>query len=118
LHWNIKKPPKDLVSALKKEFKTSEIIARVLANRGIESRHSSRDFFDPNIDQLHDPFMMKNMDIAVERILKNIQNDIPILVFGDYDVEGTTGASLLYLSLTDLNAKVDFYIPDREKEGY
>ena len=118
MHWNIKKPPEDLVSALKKEFKTSEIIARVLANRGIESRHSSRDFFDPNIDQLHDPFMMKNMDIAVDRILKNIQNDIPILVFGDYDVDGTTGASLLYLSLTDLNAKVDFYIPDREKEGY
>jgi single-stranded-DNA-specific exonuclease len=62
--------------------------------------------------------MMKNMDIAVDRIIKNIQDEIPILVFGDYDVDGTTGASLLFLGLKDLKAKVEFYIPDREKEGY
>lgn len=118
MYWKIKQPSDDLVSSLKEEFKTSEIIAKVLANRGIQSLEESREFFEPDLDELHDPFMMKNMDFAVDRILKNVQNETPILVFGDYDVDGTTGASLLYLSLTDLNANVEFYIPDREKEGY
>ena len=118
MRWNIKQPPEDLVSSLKQEFKTSNIIAKVIANRGFESLETSKDFFKPSFDQLHDPFIMKNMDIAVDRIIKNIQDEIPILVFGDYDVDGTTGASLLFLGLKDLKAKVEFYIPDREKEGY
>ena len=118
MRWKIKQPSEDHVASLKKEFNTSEIIAKVLANRGIESLKSSHDFFNPSNDQLHDPFMMKNMDIAVNRISKNIQNQKPILIFGDYDVDGTTGASLLYLGLKDLNAIVEYYIPHREKEGY
>lgn len=118
MRWKIKQPSEDHVASLKKEFNTSEIIAKVLANRGIESLKSSHDFFNPSNDQLHDPFMMKNMDIAVDRISKNIQNQKPILIFGDYDVDGTTGASLLYLGLKDLNAIVEYYIPHREKEGY
>ena len=118
MRWKIKQPSVDHVASLKKEFNTSEIIAKVLANRGIESLKSSHDFFNPSNDQLHDPFMMKNMDIAVNRISKNIQNQKPILIFGDYDVDGTTGASLLYLGLKDLNAIVEYYIPHREKEGY
>ena len=118
MRWKIKQPPEDHVASIKKEFNTSEIIAKVLANRGIESLKSSHNFFNPSNDQLHDPFMMKNMDIAVDRISKNIQNQKPILIFGDYDVDGTTGASLLYLGLKDLNAIVEYYIPHREKEGY
>ena len=118
MRWKIKQPSEDHVSSIKKEFNTSEIIAKVLANRGIESLKSSHNFFNPSTDQLHDPFMMKNMDIAVDRISKNIQNQKPILIFGDYDVDGTTGASLLYLGLKDLNAIVEYYIPHREKEGY
>jgi single-stranded-DNA-specific exonuclease len=118
MRWKIKQPSEDHVASLKKEFNTSEIIAKVLANRGIESLKSSHNFFNPSNDQLHDPFMMKNMDIAVDRISKNIQNQKPILIFGDYDVDGTTGASLLYLGLKDLNAIVEYYIPHREKEGY
>ena len=118
MRWKIKQPSEDHVASLKKEFNTSEIIAKVLANRGIESLKSSHNFFNPSNDQLHDPFMMKNMDIAVDRISKNIQNQKPILIFGDYDVDGTTGASLLYLGLKDLNAIVEHYIPHREKEGY
>ncbi len=93
MRWKIKQPSEDHVASLKKEF-------------------------NPSNDQLHDPFMMKNMDIAVDRISKNIQNQKPILIFGDYDVDGTTGASLLYLGLKDLNAIVEYYIPHREKEGY
>ena len=118
MRWKIKQPSEDHVASLKKEFNTSKIIAKVLANRGIESLKSSHNFFNPSNDQLHDPFMMKNMDIAVDRISKNIQNQKPILIFGDYDVDGTTGASLLYLGLKDLNAIVEHYIPHREKEGY
>ena len=118
MRWKIKQPSQDQVTSLKKEFNTSEIIAKVLANRGIESLKSSHDFFNPSNERLHDPFMMKNMDIAVDRISKNIQNQKPILIFGDYDVDGTTGASLLYLGLKDLNAIVEYYIPHREKEGY
>ena len=118
MRWKIKQPSEDHVASLKKEFNTSKIIAKVLANRGIESLKSSHNFFNPSNDQLHDPFMMKNMDIAVDRISKNIQNQKPILIFGDYDVDGTTGASLLYLGLKDLNAIVEYYIPHREKEGY
>ncbi len=118
MRWQIKQPSKERVASLKTEFNTSEIIAKVLANRGIESLKKSHNFFNPSNDQLHDPFMMKNMDMAVERISRNIQNEKPILVFGDYDVDGTTGASLLYLGLKDLNANVEYYIPHREKEGY
>ncbi|MCP4932391.1 MAG: single-stranded-DNA-specific exonuclease RecJ [Candidatus Marinimicrobia bacterium] len=118
MRWKIKQPSQDQVTSLKKEFNTSEIIAKVLANRGIESLKSSHNFFNPSNDQLHDPFIMKNMDIAVDRISKNIQNQKPILIFGDYDVDGTTGASLLYLGLKDHNAIVEYYIPHREKEGY
>ena len=118
MRWKIKQPSEDHVDSIKKEFNTSEIIAKVLANRGIESLKSSHNFFNPSNDQLHNPFMMKNMDIAVDRISKNIQNQKPILIFGDYDVDGTTGASLLYLGLKDLNAIVEYYIPHREKEGY
>ena len=118
MRWKIKQPSQDQIASLKKEFNTSEIIAKVLANRGIESLKSSHNFFNPSNDQLHDPFIMKNMDIAVDRISKNIQNQKPILIFGDYDVDGTTGASLLYLGLKDLNAIVEYYIPHREKEGY
>ncbi|MEO2186115.1 MAG: single-stranded-DNA-specific exonuclease RecJ [bacterium] len=118
MRWKIKQPSEDHVASIKKEFNTSEINAKVLANRGIESLKSSHNFFNPSNDQLHNPFMMKNMDIAVDRISKNIQNQKPILIFGDYDVDGTTGASLLYLGLKDLNAIVEYYIPHREKEGY
>ena len=118
MRWKIKQPSQDQVTSLKKEFNTSEIIAKVLANRGIESLKSSHDFFNPSNERLHDPFIMKNMDIAVDRISKNIQNQKPILIFGDYDVDGTTGASLLYLGLKDHNAIVEYYIPHREKEGY
>jgi len=118
MRWNIKEPDQNIVISLKREFNTSDIIAKVMAIRGLESRDNSQNFFNPSNDQLHDPFMMKNMDIAVDRVLRNIHDETHILVFGDYDVDGTTGASLLYMGLKALKAKVEFYIPDREKEGY
>ena len=118
MRWVLQAPDKKLVEKLQSEFDTSAAIAVTMANRGITSRDSSRDFFEPTLDQLHDPFIMKNMDQAVARILINIQSGRPIMVFGDYDVDGTTAASILYLSLTDFGGVVNTYIPHRKHEGY
>ena len=95
-----------------------EIFARVLAYRGIINRDIGATFFNPDPGQLNDPFLMKDMDVAVERVLSQIKADNPILVFGDYDVDGTTGASMLYLFLKSIGAKASTYIPSRENEGY
>jgi single-stranded-DNA-specific exonuclease len=118
MNWYFLNPDPKLVNRSKKEFKSSEIIARVLANRGIESVVSSKEFFNPHLNQLNDPYKMQDMDIATERIINNIHSENPILIYGDYDVDGTTGTSMLYLSLSELGAKVIPYIPNREKEGY
>ena len=118
MRWVFQEPDKKLVEKLQSEFDTSSAIAVTMANRGITSRESSRDFFEPTLGQLHDPFIMKDMDQAVARILTNIRSGQPIMVFGDYDVDGTTAASILYLSLTDFGGVVNTYIPHREHEGY
>ncbi len=118
MKWQFLIPDPKLVNQLKKEFISSEIIARVLANRGIKSVISSKDFFDPQLNQLNNPYDMQDMDIATDRIIDAIKSKIPILIYGDYDVDGTTGASLLYLALTELGASVIPYIPNREGEGY
>ena len=116
--WKIKTPDTSLVFRLTEEFKTSEIIGRVLANRDIESLASSRSFFDPNLSQLHDPFLMKNMDIAAGMVAEKVKSGDRIFIFGDYDVDGTTGSSALFLFLTSLECDAKVYIPDRMKEGY
>ncbi len=118
MNWNFLNPEPKLVNRLKKDFKSSEIIARVLANRGIKSVASSKEFFNPQLNQLNNPFDMQDMDIATDRIINTINSKIPIMVYGDYDVDGTTGASMLYLALTELGANVIPYIPNREKDGY
>ena len=118
MRWEFQDPDEKLVEKLQTEFDTSAAIAITMANRGIASLDESRKFFNPEIDQLHDPFDMKNMDQAVERILTNIKSSRPIMVFGDYDVDGTTAASILYLSLTGFGGIIITYIPHREDEGY
>ncbi|MEE9571881.1 MAG: single-stranded-DNA-specific exonuclease RecJ [Candidatus Neomarinimicrobiota bacterium] len=118
MNWHFLNPDPKLVNRLKNEFKSSEIIARVLANRGIKSVTSSKKFFNPQLNQLHDPNKMQEMHIATDRIINNINSKNPILIYGDYDVDGTTGVSMLYLALTELGAKVIPYIPNRVMEGY
>jgi len=118
MNWHFSNPNPKLVSLVKKEFKTSEIIARVLASRGIKSVESSRDFFNPELNQLNDPFKMQDMDIATDRIISNINSKTPMMIYGDYDVDGTTGTSMFYLAITELGGDVIPYIPNREKEGY
>ena len=118
MRWSLLNPDQNTVSSVKKAFRTSEVIARVLANRNILNPNLARPFFTPNLDMLHNPYLMQDMDKAVERVLKNIKSGKPIMVFGDYDVDGTTGAAALYLAFQKFGADVTYYIPDREKEGY
>jgi single-stranded-DNA-specific exonuclease len=118
MRWSLLNPNQNTVSSVKKAFRTSEVIAKVLANRNILNPNLARPFFTPNLDMLHNPYLMQDMDKAVERVLKNIKSGKPIMVFGDYDVDGTTGAAALYLAFQKFGADVTYYIPDREKEGY
>ena len=118
MRWSLLNPDQNTVSSVKKAFRTSEVIARVLANRKILNPNLARPFFTPNLDMLHNPYLMQDMDKAVERVLTNINSGKPIMVFGDYDVDGTTGAAALYLAFQKFGADVTYYIPDREKEGY
>lgn len=100
------------------QFRASEIVARVLANRGIDSLESSRPFFEPSLANLHDPFLMKNMDEAATVVARTARNGEKIFIFGDYDVDGTTGSSALYLLLSSIGCDAQVYIPDRLTEGY
>ena len=94
------------------------IIAILLVERGVTTFEEARRFFRPGLDQIHDPFLMKGMSQAIERINKAIENNERIMVYGDYDVDGTSAVALVYSYLKDLNRNIDFYIPDREREGY
>ena len=95
-------------------------LATLLVQRGITTYDEAKTFFRPDLSQLHDPFLMKDMDKAVERVLKAIDNNEKLLVYGDYDVDGTTAVALVYTYLKPFfkKKKIEFYIPDRYEEGY
>lgn len=117
--WTLVAPPEPgVVSQLAKEINVPEPIARILVLRGIDSYEKAKVYFRPTLAMIPDPFLMHGMAHAVERILRAIANNEHIRVFGDYDVDGTNGAAMLYLFLTEAGANVSFYIPDRLKEGY
>ncbi|HTL81382.1 MAG TPA: single-stranded-DNA-specific exonuclease RecJ, partial [Bacteroidia bacterium] len=117
--WTIKTlPSKEKVFALAKELNVQPLIATLLLQRGINSKAEAGKFFSPSLAQLHDPFLMKDMDKAVARIQQALKNGERILVYGDYDVDGTTAVALVYTFLRSQNADCGFYIPDRYSEGY
>lgn len=119
MRWSIKsKPEKQKLLALQNDLQVDEIVATLLLQRGIETYQEAKSFFRPSLDDLHDPYLMKDMDKAVERIEKAIQNQENILVFGDYDVDGTTAVSLVSSYLKSFYPNVATYIPDRYNEGY
>jgi single-stranded-DNA-specific exonuclease len=93
-------------------------IAQILLNRGVDTFDEARYFLKPTLDDLHNPFLMKDMDLAVERIASAIQAKEHIMIFGDYDVDGTTSTTLLYLTIKLLTDQVSYFIPNRLKEGY
>ena len=119
MRWNLKsKPEKQKVLQLQNELQVNEIIATLLVQRGIETFEQAKTFFRPSLNDLHDPFLMKGMDKAVKRIEEALETDENILVFGDYDVDGTTAVSLVSSFLKQLSPNIDTYIPDRYLEGY
>ncbi len=111
-------PDQDKIQALGKSINVNQYLAAILIQRGIETFDAAKKFFTPSLDDLHDPFLMKDMDVAVERIRTAIDKGEKILVYGDYDVDGTTAVSLVYSYLSSFYSACDFYIPDRSSEGY
>lgn len=117
--WVVKqRGDKELIESLSKQLNIHPILANLLIQRGHGSFDKAKAFFRPTLSMLHDPFLMKDMDKAVERIDKAISGKEKILVYGDYDVDGTTAVALVYTFLKSRYPKVAFYIPDRYKEGY
>lgn len=117
--WVLKKEgDTDIVTSLSKELNVNKHIANLLVQRGITTFKSARDFFRPELSQLHDPFEMKDMDNAIQRIIDAISSNEKILIYGDYDVDGTSAVALVYSFFKKHYSQVEFYIPDRYIEGY
>lgn len=116
--WTIVSDNKQRTVSLQKDLNIHPLFCKILSQRGIETFDSAKDFFRPQLTQLHDPWLMKDMDKAVERILYAFNTNEKILVFGDYDVDGTTSVACMYRFLKKKHSNLDFYIPHRYREGY
>jgi len=111
-------PSQEKAKLLAQALNINPYNAVMLAQRGIDTFEEARSFFRPSLDELHDPFLMKGMELAVARIMKAISADERILIYGDYDVDGTTSVSVFYGFLQHYYTNIEYYIPDRYKEGY
>ncbi|UUF15148.1 MULTISPECIES: single-stranded-DNA-specific exonuclease RecJ [Flavobacterium] len=119
MRWTIKpKPSEDKIKHLAQALNVEDFVATLLIQRGIDTFEDAKNFFRPSLEHLHDPYLMKDMDKAVARIEKAIENQENILVFGDYDVDGTTAVSLVSSYLKSHYSHIATYIPDRYDEGY
>ena len=119
MRWTLRPTPdSEKVRSLAKELQVSPTIARILCQRDINTFNEAKLFFRPSLEDIHDPFLMKDMDLAVARIDKAIAKQENILVYGDYDVDGTTAVSLVASYLRTLSPNIATYIPDRYAEGY
>ena len=119
MRWTLKTAPNlSLVDELSKVLSIDKVLSSLLIQRGIHTFEQAKKFFRPSLDDLHDPFLLKDMDIAVSRIEKAIANNENILIYGDYDVDGTTAVSLVSSYLKTITTKIATYIPDRYDEGY
>ena len=116
--WNILKANPAKVQLLQDALKIHPILCELLVQRGIDDFDAAKQFFRPSLDHLHDPWLMKDMKKAVDRIQTAFEKQEKILVFGDYDVDGTTSVATLYQFLKQLSPHIDYYIPHRYKEGY
>ena len=119
--WNYQPPTpvqREAAKALSRELGISPILCRLLQERGIRTAAEAKRFFRPQLSELHDPFLMNDMEKAVERLNKAMGRKERILVYGDYDVDGTTAVSLVYKFLQQFYSNIDYYIPDRYEEGY
>ena len=119
MRWTLKTAPNlSLVDELSEVLSIDKVLSSLLIQRGVHTFDQAKKFFRPSLDDLHDPFLLKDMDIAVSRIEKAIANNENILIYGDYDVDGTTAVSLVSSYLKTITTKIATYIPDRYDEGY
>ncbi|MBR5256724.1 MAG: single-stranded-DNA-specific exonuclease RecJ [Bacteroidales bacterium] len=117
--WTVHEPGNpEKVDRLATELGVDRVLAELLVQRGVETFQQARAFFRPSLEDLHDPFLMKDMDKAVERLHEAIAKGQKILVYGDYDVDGTTAVALVYSFVRRFTKRVEYYIPDRYDEGY
>ena len=116
--WKILAADRQKSDSLQQALKISLVICDILVKRDVVTFEQSKKYFRPELKDLHDPWLMKDMDKAVERIISAINNNEKILVFGDYDVDGTTSVACMYRFLKKVHSDLDFYIPHRYREGY
>lgn len=118
MRWNIKQADPEKINALQQQLKIHPVLCRMLVQRGIETFEEAKKFFRPELIDLHDPFLMKDMDKAIHRINTAIVNNESILVFGDYDVDGTTAIATVYSFFRKFYPHIAYYVPNRYNEGY
>jgi single-stranded-DNA-specific exonuclease len=118
--WKFKQYDHEVSNKLCQSLRIHPVICDMLSSRGISSFEEAKDFFRPSLNQLHDPFLMKDMKIATDRIIHAIKSNEKILIYGDYDVDGTTAVSVVFdfLQFIYPSKQIEYYIPDRYKEGY
>ncbi|GBL34992.1 single-stranded-DNA-specific exonuclease RecJ [Filimonas sp.] len=116
--WILKPTDDSLVEQLQRQLKIHPALCALLEERGIRNYDEAKDFFRTSENHLHDPFLMKGMDEAVSRIFTAIANKERILIYGDYDVDGTTAVAVAYSFFTSFYHDIEYYIPHRFTEGY
>ena len=117
--WRAKSTPnQEQVLQLSESIRVNPYISTILVQRGIDTYEKAEKFFRPKLEDLHNPFLMKDMDLAIRRIQKAVSQQEGILVYGDYDVDGTTAVSIVFSYFKSFNQNIEYYIPDRYKEGY
>ncbi|HLP53172.1 MAG TPA: single-stranded-DNA-specific exonuclease RecJ [Chitinophagales bacterium] len=118
LRWALKQTDEEKVKVLQETLKVHPVLCDLLVKRGIETYEEAKKFFRPELSELHDPFLMKDMDRAINRITDAISRNEKILIYGDYDVDGTTAISTVYLFFKEFYPNLDYYVPHRYTEGY
>ena len=116
--WVVKEADEQKVTALQEALKVHPVLCKLLVQRGIETYEQAKAFFRPSLESLHDPFLMQDMDKAINRIATAIANNEKILIYGDYDVDGTTAVATVYSFFKEFYPNIDYYIPNRYTEGY
>lgn len=116
--WAIKPTDEQKVNALQQELKVHPVLCKLLVQRGIETYEQAKKFFRPELSDLHDPFLIKDMDKAINRINEAMAANEKILIYGDYDVDGTTAVATVFSFLKEFHANIDYYVPNRYTEGY
>ena len=116
--WQIYETDEEKIKQIQEKYNINKLLATILSNRNIIKEKDLRKFLKPNRNDFYDPFLIKGMDIAVERIIKAIKNNEKVIIYGDYDVDGITSITVLKSFLKDQGLDADAYIPNRLEEGY